>query len=1070
MKNNDPTLVNDWENSEMIGQNKESAHNTLIPQPNFESALGKMEDSPYYKTLNGNWKFNWVKKPADRPIDFYEEHFNFSSWDEIAVPSNWQLKGYGIPIYLNFRYPSSVRTKKIPSIDHNYNPVGSYIKEFTVPEEWIEENREIFVHFNGVKSAFYIWINSKKVGYSQGSMTPAEFNITSFIEKGTNVLAVEVYRWSDGSYLEDQDTWRLSGIYRDVYLFATPKIHIRDFFAHCEFDDLYNNALLKVKIKIKNYSDHPASAHWLRITLLDANDKAVGNENLMESDVSVTSNEEQTLFLETLIKNPYKWSAETPYLYTLILTLGGNITGSEEIIEVVSCKYGFRQTEIKNSQIYINGVSIILKGVNRHDHDPDHGQYVPFQRMIQDIETCKKFNINAIRTSHYPNHPKFYELCDEYGIYVIDECNLESHGVRKKVPRSLPEWTNACVDRVVRMVERDKNHPCVFMWSLGNEAGMGKNFFKMKEAAKKIDPTRPIHYEGDYKRVLSDVVSTMYSLPNELIAQGEHRDSKRQIWKLKVEQYEGKPCMLCEYAYSPGNSTGYLQEYMDIFEKYENIIGGFIWDFIDKGFRKKDEDGKEYWAYGGDYGDRPNDRNVVCNGIIMPDRAPQPALYEVKKVYQNIKVYPVDLINGKVKIHNKYKFIDLGFVFVAWELTANGKIIQDGMIQDLDVSPGEQREIVIPFKKPKLELNTEYHLMIKFILADDIIWAKRGYEVAWDQFKVPFEIPKAPKSNIKSMHSIELNDSPDFISLKGMLFKITIDKKSGSIHSFNHDGRKMISTPLMPNLWRVFTDNDLGLEYILQAVKTQGGIREKMFDIFLTKKNKWKRAGEKRKVKEINSEQMSPQIVRVEVIFKMPRSKVNHKIIYTFYGSGDIIITNSFIPKKNMKRFGMQMEIPSEFNNFTWFGRGPHENYWDRKTGASVGLFSGTAQDLVFNYVRPQENGNRCDVRWVKMTDDEGFGILAIGNPFLSFSAWPYTQDDLDKAMHINELPKRDTITVNLDYKQEGVGSGLTIPTFLGKSTLRKYRLEKNKSYKYTFGLKVINKEMNESELFGFNP
>ena len=1071
MKNNDPTPINDWENSEMIGQNKESAHNTLIPQPNLESALGKMEDSPYYKTLNGNWKFNWVKKPADRPINFYLKNFNFSSWDEIPVPSNWQLKGYGIPIYLNYRYPPSVKTKKIPSIDHEYNPVGSYLKEFTVPEEWIEEKKEIFIHFNGVKSAFYIWINNKKVGYSQGSMTPAEFNITKFLQKGTNILAVEVYRWSDGSYLEDQDTWRFSGIYRDVYLFATSKIHVRDFFAHCEFDDLYNNALLKVRVKLKNYSDHPILAHRIKITLIDANKKAVGSENLIESDVTVSSNEEQTLLLETLIKNPYKWSAETPYLYTLILTLSKSGTDSEEIIEVVSCKYGFRQTEIKNSQIYINGVSIILKGVDRHDHDPDHGQHVPYERMVQDIELCKKFNINSIRTSHYPNHPKFYELCDEYGIYVLDECNLESHGVRKKIPTDVPEWTNAVVDRMVSVVERDKNHPCVFMWSLGNEAGRGKNFLKMKAAANTIDPTRPIHYEGDYEQTFSDVVSTMYTLPHALVALGEHRDSNASLFsKLKVEQYEGKPCMLCEYAYSPGNSTGYLQDYMDIFEKYDNIVGGFIWDYVDKGLRKNDENGKEYWAYGGDYGDRPNDRNVVCNGIIMPNRTPQPALYEVKKVYQNIKVYPIDLIKGKVKIHNKYNFISLDFVNTSWELNANGKILNEGTIPKLDIGPDEQREIIIPFEKPKLELNIEYHLKINFILADDTIWAKRGHIVAWDQFKIPYEIPKAPKSNINSLPTLELNDSSGLISVKGMHFKIMINKEIGCIESFNYKGKKLISAPLKPNFWRVFTDNDLGIEYIAQSVKTRGGIREKLFNLFLIKKKKWKKAGEKRGVKEITSEQLSPQIIRVEVIFKMPRSKINQKIIYLFYGSGDIIINNSFTPKKNMKRFGMQVEIPSEFKNLTWFGRGPHENYLDRKTGASVGLYSGTPQDLAFNYVRPQENGNRCDVRWLKMTDDEGFGLLAIGRPLLSISAWPYTQDDLDKAMHINELPTCDSITVNLDYKQEGVGSGLTIPTFLGKSTLKKYRLVKKKSYEHSFGLKVINKEMSDSEIFGFNP
>ncbi|MCP4761588.1 MAG: DUF4981 domain-containing protein, partial [archaeon] len=915
--------------------------------------------------------------------------------------------------------------------------------------------------------------------YSQGSMTPAEFNITKYLNgqtKGTT-LAVEVYRWSDGSYLEEQDTWRLSGIYRDVYLFSTPKVHVRDFFARCEFDDSYNDAKLKVTSKIINYSEQPSEDLKLKVTLLDAENAPVGKEILMEEGFNIPSGDEISITLEHLMKNPKKWSAETPYLYTLLINLyksTNNSENSEEPIEIVSCKYGFRQTEIKNSQICINGVPIILKGVDRHDHDPDHGQHVPYERMIQDIEICKKFNINAIRTSHYPNHPKFYDICDKYGIYVLDECNLETHGIRRKIPTSLSDWTEAVVDRMVSVVERDKNHPCVFMWSLGNEAGQGENFKKMKAAANKIDPTRPVHYEGDHEHNLSDVISTMYTLPKQMVAQGEKKKSLVNFHIIKPSQSEGKPCMLCEYAYSPGNSTGYLQEYMDIFEKYDNISGGFIWDYIDKGFRKTDENGKEFWAYGGDYGDRPNDRNVVCNGIVMPDREPQPAIYEVKKVYQNIKVYPIDLVNGKVKIHNKYNFINLNFVEITWELTENGNKIKEGKIQNISLEPETQKEIIIPFKFPQPETpikpNNEYFLKINFILTDNTIWADKGYVVAWDQFKIPFIIPETPKTDIKSVPVLKLNNLSDNISIKGTDFKISIGKETGCIESYNFLEKELISASLKPNFWRVFTDNDLWLENLAQFIRTQGGLMKKFFDLALTRKKKWKKAGVKRKVIEMNTEEISPQIIRVEVASKMPRCKSKFITTYTIYGSGDIIVKNSITPKKNMKRFGMQMEVPKQFNNVSWFGRGPHENYWDRKSGSPIELHSAKTDELKFDYVRPQENGNRCDVRWLKMTDDTGFGLAAIGIPLLNFSIWPYSQEDLDEATHINELPKRESLTVNLDYKQEGVGSGLTILAFLGKPALKKYRLVKNKQYSYSFRIKPITKNTTDTEIFGFNP
>ncbi|MFX0073110.1 MAG: glycoside hydrolase family 2 TIM barrel-domain containing protein, partial [Candidatus Hermodarchaeota archaeon] len=785
----------DWDNPEVIGRNKEQPHNTLIPFPDIESVFKEKENSIYYKSLNGHWKYNWVEKPSKRPVDFYRVEYNDNNWDEIEVPSNWQMKGYGIPIYTNIKYPYSVKTENIPSIDHKYNPVGSYKKTFNIPKEW--DDREIFIHFGGVKSAFYLYINGKMVGYSQGSMIPAEFNITQFVQKDKNVLAVEVYRWSDGSYLEDQDMWRFSGIFRDVYLFSTPKIHIRDFFVSSDLDANYENALLKTKIKIHNYSENDADHYKIEILIRDEENRYLSLEKLKFSNLSINSNSEAIVELQEKIENPKKWSAEIPSLYDFIITLRDL---NNDLIEVEHCKFGFRKVEIKNGGLYVNGKSIILKGVNRHEHDPDYGRAVPVSRIHQDIQIMKQNNINAVRTSHYPNNPKFYELCDQYGMYVMDEANIETHGLRDILPKSDPIWTNPCVDRVVRMVERDKNHPCIIVWSLANEAGFGENFRKMKEATLKIDTTRPIHYEGDYNYEIVDILSHMYYSPQKL----------KRLAKRKLRNGDLRPFVLCEYAHSMGNSLGNFQKFMDVFEKYENCIGGFIWDFIDQGLRKKLEDGTEFWAYGGDYGDEPNEKNFCINGIVMPDRKPNPSLYEVKKVYQNIAVYPIDLINGKIKIHNKYQFQSLNFVEIVWEITANGRKIREGNLQNIDLLPQEEKQFEISYDLPNILPSTEYLLKISSLIRNDLPWVEKGYTIAWDQFLIPFNNSKIATLDIDEFPEIKIIDLKDEIKLKGFNFELIIGKLSGAIESFTFEEIPLFISPLILNFWRAPTDNDLG--------------------------------------------------------------------------------------------------------------------------------------------------------------------------------------------------------------------------------------------------------------------
>ena len=1036
--------VPDWEDPQVIGRNKEPGHCTLVPYPNTRTALQcERKASKFYKSLNGKWKFNWVSKPSDRPVDFYKPRYDVSKWDEIPVPSNWQMHGYGRPIYLNMRYPFPVNPPYIP---HDYNPVGSYRTEFRIPGTW--KGRQVFLHFDGIKSASYIWINGRKVGYSQDSMLPAEFNVTKYLKRGKNTLAVEVYRWSDSSYLEDQDMWRLSGIYRNVYLFSTPQVHIRDFAVRTDLNDSYTDASLMVRPRITNYSTQDLKGWNVKAQLYDAKNEPVLPEALSRSVTSIIRERYPQrgnvpfALLQTTIKNPRKWSDENPYLYTLVLTLKDS---GGKVVEIESCRIGFREVEIKDGQLFVNGKSIKLFGVNRHEHDPDHGRAIPVSRMIQDIKLLKTHNLNAVRTSHYPDDPTWYDLCDEYGIYLIDEANLETHGVGGYFS-NVPAWNTAFMERAIRLVERDKNHPSVIIWSLGNESGCGPNHSAMAEWIHYYDPTRPVHYEGAAARPHDpdyvDMISRMYSRIPEII-------------RLATDPDDNRPMVLCEYAHAMGNSVGNLKEYWDAIRSHKRLIGGFIWDWADQGLRKTDENGKEFWAYGGDYGDNPNDGNFCCNGLVQPDRRPNPSLYEVKKVYQRISVAPVELQAGSVRIRNEYDFTDLNFVDILWELTEGGKTIQKGKLPKLSLAPGKDKQINIPFEKPNLQPGAEYWLKISFALAEDATWAAKGHVVAWEQFEIPFDTPQAPLADIADMPPLKLWESDAAFRITGRDFELLVGKSSGAIESFKFNGKELIAEPLIPNFWRVPIDNDNG-----NRMPQRLGI--------------WRRAGRDRTVGKVTSEQVSPQVVRitaeassVEGVSPSNRGQDardtgwKYTSVYTVFGSGDIIVAGSIEPgaelSRNLPRFGMQMAIPGEFSTMSWFGRGPNESYWDRKTGSAVGLYSGPVEEQFHPYVRPQETGNKTDVRWLALTNKEGAGLLAVGMPLLSASAWPFTMDDLEKATHTNELPRRKTITVNLDYKQMGVGGDDS----WGARTHPEYTLPA-KAYSYRFRLRPYTPAMGD--------
>lgn len=1038
----------EWEDPNITGINKEDGHVLAMPYDTLEGAR-ESGYSPYKLSLNGTWKFKWVKGVSNRIGNFYESGYDDGPWDSIEVPGLWQLKGYGKPYYLAFRYPPGISTKKreIPKIDHGWNEIGFYRRNFKVPYTW--DGREIFIHFGAVKSAFYLYINGKMAGFSKGSNNPSEFNITGYLIRGENTLAVEVYRYSDGTYLEDQDMWFFSGIYREVYLYAEPKVYIRDFFARCSMDKNYIDAVLLLDIDIKNCTDSDCSIK-VGYTLTDGDGDV--HQLLAEENITVEKCGDKNISLNSNIKSPKKWTAETPSLYTLILIIEDD---KGNIIETKSARFGFRVVEIRDEQILINGKPIMIKGVNRHDFDPDTGWAVPRERYYQDLAIMKRSNINAIRTSHYPDDPLLYELCDRIGFYVLDEADMETHGVRRKdVPGNNPLWTKSVVDRMERMVLRDRNHPCIFMWSLGNEAGYGANFSRMKEAALKIDHTRPIHYEGDFDMSVSDVLSRMYPKVEMLDRLGNHQEIKISLIDrilnhysednkpLKPGQYMGKPVLICEYAHSMENSLGNFQEYMDRFEKYKNMAGGFIWDFVDQSIHKS-EGGVDKWLYGGDFGEEDTHRYFCANGIVSADRNPHPSIYEVKKVYQPVRVYPYDLDRGIIRVENKYVFKSLDEFEGSYEVLEDGIKISGGTIEDLNVRPGEIREYKIDYGIPNINRSLEYYLLVSFRIKEDAPWAQKGYEVAWDQFKLPFSDEKRTAEAAGRFGKIEAEDDGTRINIKGDNFSAFFSRTTGGIESLDYGYGELVVSPLVPNYWRALTDNDTGYANF-----------EPKWEWLLVNRS-WEKATLNRKVEKVDVK-CGENFAAITVFQKVRNTKGRVVTVYRVYGDGSIYAEHTITPVKDMYRIGMTLALPHNFHFVRWYGRGPQETYSDRKSGAKVGIYSKKVDDMVHNYMRPQENGNRTDVRWAEITDINGKGIRVEGGSgqLLNISTWPYSMQDLEKANHIYELPERNFNTLNIDYMQKGVGGD-----FPGVAMVHdRYLIKKGRTYKYSFIIRNIEK------------
>ncbi|PLV56220.1 glycoside hydrolase family 2 TIM barrel-domain containing protein [Thermotoga sp. SG1] len=985
-------MTYEWENPQLVSEGTEKPHASFIPY--FNPLTGKWEYPREFISMSGNWKFFFAKNPFEVPENFFLEDFNDEDWDEIEVPSNWEMKGYGKPIYTNVVYPFEPNPPFVPKDD---NPTGVYRRWVEIPKEWFE--KEIFLHFEGVRSFFYLWVNGKRMGFSKDSCTPAEFRATDVLKPGKNLICVKVLKWSDGSYLEDQDMWWFAGIYRDVYLYALPKFHIRDIFVRTDLDEDYKDGKIFLDVELRNLGEEREKD--LRIVLTDPQGKEM---TLVEEKVRPKS---ETLSFVFEVKDPKKWSAETPHLYVLKVKLG------EDEKKV---NFGFRKVEVKEGRLLFNGRPLYIKGVNRHEFDPDRGHAVTVERMIEDIKLMKQHNINTVRTSHYPNQTKWYDLCDYYGLYVIDEANIESHGIGWDLDVTLankPEWEKAHFDRIKRMVERDKNHPSIIFWSLGNEAGDGTNFEKAALWIKERDNTRLVHYEGTTRRGESyyvDVFSLMYPKINVLL---EYASKKRE-----------KPFIMCEYAHAMGNSVGNLKDYWDVVERYPYLHGGCIWDWVDQGIRKKDKNGKELWAYGGDFGDEPNDKNFCCNGVVLPDRTVEPELHEVKKIYQNIKMRQI--FEDTYEVENRYLFTNLEEFDGTWKIRKDGEVIEEGKFK-IFCEPGEKKILKIPL--PKME-DSEYFLEISFSLSEGTLWAEKGHIVAWEQFLIKHPVFE----KIVVRESVNVSENGNRLLVKTKNTEFVFSKLTGLLERVVYKGKEVLLSPIVPNFWRVPTDNDIGnrMPERLSIWKRASNVRN-LFKMF------WK-------------ERKSS--VSIQSVYQVPGNSWVY-LTYTIFGNDDIIIDLSLIPAEGVPeipRIGLQFTVPEEFNIVEWYGRGPHETYWDRKESGLFARYRKTVQEMIHRYVRPQETGNRSDVRWFTLSNGK-VNLFVSGMPVVDFSVWPFSMEDLEKAEHVNELPERDFVTVNVDYKQMGLGGDDS----WGALPHLEYRLLP-KPYSFSFRMRIDEK------------
>ena len=1006
----------DWENETIFAINKEPGHATFVSYPDLPTALAspsaakpwETPESPWYKSLNGNWKFNWVKQPSERPKDFYKPSYNVSDWAEIPVPSTWENLGYGVPIYTNITYPyfnnpPFIQTKKGYTCADEPNPVGSYRRQFTIPKDW--NGKEIFLHFDGCYSAMYVWVNGKKVGYSQGANNDAEFNITSYVKPGENTLAVEVYRWCDGSYLEDQDMFRLSGIHRDVYLTATPKTRIRDFYAKTTFPQGYGSADVKLDVKVAAHGSLPKGCS-VQAHLFEPSGVRVASAKIPVGGAAKGKDATGSGVLK--VSNPNLWSAEDPYLYNLTLEL---LDGNGNVLQATSTPYGLRDVEIRNNQLYVNGNRIFMKGVNRHDTHPQFGKYIPVESMIEDVELMKTHNVNTVRTSHYPNSPKMYALYDYYGLYTIDEADIECHG--NHVVSRRESWSPAMVDRMVRMVERDKNHPSVIIWSMGNECGAGSNFKDVYAAAKAIDD-RPIHYEG-YNDI-ADIDSNMYPSVPSMIA----RDQNGQQ----------KPYIMCEYAHAMGNAMGNFQEYWDYIYDSKRTIGGCVWDWVDQGLNKPGED-KNNFYYGGQFGDKPNDADFCINGIVTPDRQVTPKLLEVRKVYQPVK-FTYDG-NGKVNLLNRNSFVALGGD-MAWALVKDGVVVEQGSVAVPAIAAGKSGSVTIP-AAANLEEGYEWALNVdlpyatkagealcqeQFVLTDKVA---PGFTVS-DGGKFRREEIIITRDNMKSTREV----------YRAGDFSVSVDPAKGELTAISYDGRDILTAEGAPELaWfrTIRNDKDSYLRIPEPVIEAKDVTVELSDDA---------------------------RVLTVTTAMNARFGDMDqpYDVVYTAYPDGQVKVDATFTTPGRvvLPRYGLKMNLVPGLENVEYYGYGPHENYWDRRSSARLGRYATSVEGMEERYVRPETMGNREDTRWLTITDNAGRGVKVTALDHMNFSAQHYEDADLLKRVaNHHELPriKKAETVLTLDAAQVGLGNASC-----GPGPLKEYQLLPDHTYTLSFVISPV--------------
>jgi beta-galactosidase len=1004
----------EWENPSIIDIGKEPPHAHFIPLGNKNETN---DNSSFVKFLNGIWKFNYVDKPDDRPTNFFKNNFNDASWKIIEVPSNWEWQGFGIPIYTNITYPFP---KNPPFIDHSYNPVGTYRTSFSVPKNF--NGKETILHFASVTGCMYVWVNGQQVGMSKVSKSPAEFNISKYLKPGANTLAVQVFRWHDGSYLEDQDFWRVTGIERDVLLIAKPSIALQDFKLNASLDNEYKNGILDLSIDVNQKTENYFP---VKIYLEELNGEIVFQKNITASQNKFTLNE--------TVQNIKQWSAEKPNLYLCSIEIYNK---KNELQEVIKQKIGFRKVEIIKGNLLVNGKRILVKGVNRHEHDEVKGHVPNRKLMLQDIKLMKQFNINTVRTSHYPNDPYWYELCNEYGMYIVDEANLESHGIgfnlQSKIDSSthvayLPLWEAAHMDRIKRMYERDKNISAVILWSMGNECGNGKVFKDAYKWLKETDHTRAVIFEQAGEEENTDIVAPMYPW----IA-----DMK----KYAADESKTRPYIMCEYSHAMGNSNGNFKEYWDIIRASKNMQGGCIWDWVDQGMLMETKNGKKSWGYGGDFGGSKftNDENFCANGLVAADRTPHPGIYEVKKVYQNILFEAEDLLKGKFKVINEFNFTSLTEFNYKWELSKNGVVIKKQNFTFSDKA-SETPSFTVPYDAIATKPGEEYTVQMYAYTKTATALVPANFEVAKGQFFLSSNYFAA--LNISKEKLLITNNNNDIEFSSGNV-KGSFNTVSGNWNYYTINDEQFINHLPEPYFWRAFTDNDNG-----QNAQTSMEV--------------WSKAHSNKILLGVTVLNNDDDGLVINVNYNLIDLNAKYSIQYKINSDASVTIKSSInLPKglPEMPRFGMRMELPKEYQLLSYYGRGPFENYQDRNSASFIGLYNSTAREQQTNYIRPQENGYKTDIRWVELKNNVGAGVRIEGAQAFCFSALHNYTEDFDpgltkKNKHISDIEEGNFTVLHIDLKQRGVGGDNSWGAFPHDE----YRLT-DKQYSYSYTIKLINK------------